>query len=102
MTYSSSNNNQLASIRGTSVSYDAAGNLLVDPNTLPVSNYTWDAEARLTKITQGASTYFMTTLGFVPSGISAVQENLTSHYADNLTGPWFHPGYTDWARDQSA
>ena len=61
MSYSSANNNHLASIGGVAVSYDAAGNLLQDPNTSPVSNYTWDAESGLTKTTQGAHTYSTST-----------------------------------------
>jgi hypothetical protein len=36
------------------------------------------------------------------SAIEAVQGDLISHYADNLSGPILHPGYTDWARDARA
>jgi RHS repeat-associated protein len=53
MSYSSSNNNQLASVGGASVSYDAAGNLTQDlsaPHT-----YQWDAEGRMRSIDSGTT-----------------------------------------------
>lgn len=105
MTYSSSNNNQLASIGGTSVSYDAAGNLLVDPNTLPVSNYTWDAEGRLTKITQGASTYSMTTYNALGYGVETSYPVFGTYVNDAIFDPagrelgYFHVGGNWFDRD---
>jgi len=36
------------------------------------------------------------------AALDAIQQSLTSHHGDDLTGPWFHPGYTDWARDSNA
>jgi RHS repeat-associated protein len=45
-------------INSAGYSYDAAGNLLQDPNTVPATNYTWDAEGRLTAMTENGTTYF--------------------------------------------
>jgi RHS repeat-associated protein len=47
VTYTSENKNQLATIAGGAVSYDAAGNLTQDASQVPPCSYTWDAESRL-------------------------------------------------------
>ena len=44
-------------ITAAGYAYDMAGNLTQDNSTSPASTYHWDAEGRLTSITQGSGTY---------------------------------------------
>jgi RHS repeat-associated protein len=58
LTYNSQNNNQLASIGSKSFSYDAAGNLTVDPSNYTAHTYQWDAEGRVAKVDGGSTWNF--------------------------------------------
>ncbi len=51
VTFSPANNNQLATLAGTSVSYDASGDMTSDTSHA----YSWDAEGRLTAIDGGTT-----------------------------------------------
>jgi RHS repeat-associated protein len=44
-------------INSPGYSFDAAGNMLRDPNTVPATNYSWDAEGRLTTISENGAAY---------------------------------------------
>ncbi len=48
-------NNQLTSVGGSSLTYDAAGNLIQDNSTVPAHFYKWDAEGRLISIDNGST-----------------------------------------------
>jgi RHS repeat-associated protein len=92
-------NNQ---INTSGFTYDAAGDLLQDPSTSPTSTYQWDAEGRLSKVTQNGTTYSTFTYnafgqpveGFYP-GYNLKVDALFDPYGQELgyydatTGSWF-------------
>jgi RHS repeat-associated protein len=72
------NNNRILTIGSAAVSYDAAGNLTLDPTVIPSYNYQWDAEGRMTQVTQGAN------------AIAAYTYNALGQRAETLAGTLYN------------
>lgn len=85
--------------------YDAAGNLTVDPSTYPTNTYQWDAEGRVTKVTQNGSTYSTTTYDAYGQAVEGVYpgynvrvEGLFDAWGQEL-GYYSGTGNAWWDRD---
>ncbi len=85
--------------------YDLAGNLTQDPSNSPTNTYQWDAEGRLAKVVQGATTYSIATYNafgqvvetFYP-GFNAKVEGLFDPLGQEL-GYYDGVGKAWWDRD---
>ncbi len=85
--------------------YDLAGNLTQDPSNSPTNTYQWDAEGRLSKVVQGATTYSIATYNafgqvvetFYP-GFNAKVEGLFDPFGQEL-GYYDGVGNSWWDRD---
>jgi YD repeat-containing protein len=78
--------NQLTTVGGASLAYDAVGNLMQDNSSAPAHSYQWDGEGRVTSVDSGSTWSF--TYNAVGDRVQWVSPGGTYEHMFDPKGAW--------------